>query len=329
MVRFGYALSSEEHRPADLVANARSADEAGFEFAMISDHYHPWIDAQGQSPFVWSVLGGIAGVTERMEVGTGVTCPIIRTHPAIIAQAAATTADMFEGRFFLGIGTGENLNEHILATGWPRYAVRHEMLVEAIDILRGLWQGELFSHDGTYYEVENARLYTIPDEPIRLMVAASGPESATLAGELSDGLITVGPSAEILDEFRRAGGRQKPIYAQATVCWARSEEQAKRLVHETWPNAGIPGELSRELPLPQHFEQAATLVTPEQLAESTPMGPDVERYVASIREFVDAGIDHVYLHQVGPDQEGFFRFWTDELRPALAAIGEKATAGAA
>ena len=327
MVRFGYALSSEEHRSNDLVRHARLAEEAGFEFAMISDHYHPWVDAQGHSPFVWSVLGAIARETERIEVGTGVTCPIIRIHPAIIAQAAATTAEMFEGRFILGIGTGENLNEHILGDGWPRYAIRREMLVEAMDIMRGLWEGELFSHDGAHYDVDNARLYSLPDEPPPIMIAASGHESATLAGELGDGLITVGPNAEVIDEFRRAGGAGKPIYAQATICWATSEDAAKRLLLETWPNAGVPGDLSQELPLPMHFEQAAKLVTAEQLAESIPSGPDLERHVDSLRKFIDGGIDNLYIHQVGPDQEGFLRFWREELQPALAGIGQPAAVG--
>ncbi len=321
MTRFGYALSSEEHSPANLVRNARLAEEAGFEFALISDHFHPWTDAQGNSPFVWTVLGAIARETASLEVGTGVTAPIIRIHPAIIAHAAATTADLFEGRFFLGVGTGENLNEHIFGDAWPRYEVRREMLVESIEIMRGLWAGELFSHSGDYYEVSNARLYTVPADPVRIVIAASGPESGALAGELGDGLITTSPQAEVLDAFRGSGGKAKPVYAQATVCWATSEAKARKLHKEIWPTAGIPGDLSQELALPMHFEQAASLVTPEQLAETTPCGPDVERFVDHIAPYVDAGIENVYIHQIGPDQEGFFGFWRDELQPALAKLG--------
>jgi coenzyme F420-dependent glucose-6-phosphate dehydrogenase len=329
MTRFGYALSSEEHRPADLVRNAAAAEAAGFSFAMISDHYHPWVDAQGHSPFVWTVLGGIARETSDLEVGTGVTCPMIRIHPAIIAQAAATTADLFEGRFFLGVGTGENLNEHILGDHWPPYEDRRDMLLESIDIMRGLWDGELFSHRGEHYVVENARIYTLPAEPPRVVIAAAGPESAEAAGEAGDGLCVTSPDAEVIDAFRSAGGEGKPVYGQVTGCWAASVDAAKRTAHEIWPNAGVPGALSQELPLPQHFEQAASNVTPEMLAESLPVGPDPQPWIEKAREMIDAGVDHVYFHQIGPDQEGFFRFWTDALQGELEGSGDRAPAAAA
>ena len=329
MVRFGYALSSEEHRPSDLVRNAALAEEAGFEFALISDHFHPWIDAQGHSPFVWTVLGAISRETERLEVGTGVTCPMIRTHPAIIAHAAATTADMFEGRFFLGIGTGENLNEHVLGDHWPPYEERREMLIESMDVMRGLWEGGLYSHRGEHYIVENARLYTLPEQPIRIVVAAGGPETAKVAGQLSEGLIVTSPDAKVIDAFRRAGGADKPIYGQVTGCWASSRDGATRTMHRIWPTGALHGDLTQELPLPQHFEDATRLVTPEMLAETSPLGPETDRWVDSVRELVDAGVEHVYLHQVGPDQAGFFRFFRDELRPALSRLTEREPAGAA
>ncbi len=327
-LRFGYALSSEEHRPADLVRNAATAEESGFAFAMISDHYHPWVDAQGHSPFVWTVLGGIARETSRLEVGTGVTCPMIRIHPAIIAQAAATTADLFEGRFSLGVGTGENLNEHILGDHWPPYAERREMLIESIDIMRGLWRGKLFSHRGEQYVVENARIYTLPAEPPRIMVAASGPESATAAGEVGDGLVVTAPQKEVIDAFRSAGGADKPIYGQVTGCWAASEDEGARTLHRVWPNAGITGDLSQELPLPMHFEQASSNVTPEMLAEKLPVGPSPDKWIESVRAMVDAGVDHVYFHQVGPDQAGFFDFYRRELEPELGRLGERQPVGA-
>jgi G6PDH family F420-dependent oxidoreductase len=328
MTRFGYALSSEEHRPADLIRNAAMAEESGFEFALISDHYHPWVDAQGHSPFVWTVLGGIARETQRLEVGTGVTCPMIRIHPAIIAQATATTADLFEGRFFLGVGTGENLNEHILGDHWPPYDDRREMLIESIEIMRGLWEGKLFSHQGPHYVVENARLYTLPEQTPRIMIAAGGPASAEVAAEVGDGMIITSADAELIESFGSEGGAGKPIYGQTTVCWAATEDEAKQTLHRIWPNSGVPGDLSWELPLPKHFEQASSNVTPEMLAEETPVGPDVEPYVESVREFVEAGVENIYIHQVGPDQEGFFRFFRDELLPELEKLKQPAAATA-
>jgi G6PDH family F420-dependent oxidoreductase len=237
MVQIGYALSSEEHTPNDLVRNARLAEEAGFTFALISDHYHPWVDAQGHSPFVWSVIGGIAQATERLELGTGVTCPIIRIHPAIIAQAVATAASMMPGRFFLGVGTGENLNEHILGDKWPEVDIRRAMLEEAIDVMRLLWQGGYQSHYGTFFEVENARIYTLPEEQPRIMVAGSGTKAAELAGRAGDGFIGLSPDREIVQTFEQAGGQGKPRYAQFTVCWAEDEQQAIATAKEIWPNA--------------------------------------------------------------------------------------------
>src|SRR5918999_5439684 len=212
MTEFGYALSSEEHGPTVLVENARRAEAAGFEFAMISDHFHPWADAQGQSPFVWSVIGGIAQATDRIRLGTGVTCPTIRIHPAIIAQAAATSASMMEGRFFLGLGTGENLNEHVVGEGWAAPDERLAMLEEAIEVIRLLWQGGYQTHRGEFYEVEQARLYTLPEEPPGIAVAAAKPLSAELAGRAADAFINTSPDAKTIEAFESAGGRGKPKY---------------------------------------------------------------------------------------------------------------------
>ena len=309
----GYALSSEEHAPRDLVRHAQLAEEAGFEFAVISDHFHPWIDRQGQSPFVWSIIGAIAETTERIRLGTGVTCPTLRMHPAIVAHAAATTGAMMPGRFFLGVGTGEQLNEHVLGQRWPSTLVRREMLREAIEVIRLLWSGDLVSHAGQHYTVENARLYTVPSEPIDLFVAAGGEEAAALAGELADGIISTAPKASLLDAFDAAGGEGKPRYGQLTVCYAESERKARKLAHEIWPNAALAGELSQELPLPSHFEEAATMVDEEDVAKSVVCGPDIDMHVAAIEKFVDAGFDHVYVHQVGPEQEAFIRFYESEV----------------
>lgn len=321
MVEIGYALSSEEHRATDLVRFAGMAEEAGFTFGVISDHFHPWTERQGQSSFVWSVIGGIAQVTRRLCVGTGVTCPLVGMHPAIIAQAAATAADMLPGRFFLGVGTGENLNEHILGTRWPPVAVRRDMLEEAIDVIRMLWQGGMQSYWGLYYTVENARIYSLPAEPPPIMVAGSGPKSASLAGRAGDGLIGVSPDPEVIRAFLEAGGEGKPRYGQMKVCWAESEAQARRTALQWWPNGALKGPLGSELPLPSHFEQAVAMVSEDDVAGAIVCGPDPERHVARVREYVDAGFDHVYVHQVGPDQEGFFRFYQQEVLPRLQRVG--------
>jgi coenzyme F420-dependent glucose-6-phosphate dehydrogenase len=319
MPELGYALSSEEHPPNDLVNHARLAEEAGFGFALISDHFHPWVDKQGESPFVWGVIGGIAQATERLRLGTGVTCPLIRMHPAIVAHAAGTAAAMMPGRFFLGLGTGENLNEHVLGDRWPAGWVRLEMLAEAIEVIRLLWQGGYQSHEGKHYRVEEARIYTLPEEPPPIVVAAGKKGAAELAGRLGDGLVAVAPEEEIVQAFEAAGGSGKPRYGQVTVCWAESDQEARRTAHEWWPNAAIQGDLSQELPLPRHFEQAAAGVSEDDVAEMVVCGPDPGAHLEKIREFADAGFDHVYVHQVGPDQEGFLSFYEREVLPRVAA----------
>jgi G6PDH family F420-dependent oxidoreductase len=315
MVELGYALSSEEHQPDFLVRYAKMAEDSGFTFAFISDHFHPWTDRQGHSPFVWAVLGGIAQATDRLQLRTGVTCPTIRTHPAIIAQAAATVAAMMPGRFALGVGSGEALNEHILGDRWPETAVRQEMLEEAVEVIRLLWKGGVQSHHGKHYTVENARLYTLPEESTPIHVAASGEKAALLAGRIGDGLVSTAPKGEIVETFEQSGGKGKPKFGQLTVCWAKSEAEGKKTALEIWPNAGIPGELGQELPMPAHFEQAAKLVTEETIAKQVVCGPDAERHVAEIQKYVDAGFDHIYIHQVGPDQEGFMKFYKQDVLP--------------
>jgi G6PDH family F420-dependent oxidoreductase len=315
-VKLGYALSSEEHTPNDLVRHARLAEQAGFTFALISDHFHPWVDAQGHSPFVWSVLGAIAQATERLELGTGVTCPTIRMHPAIVAHAAATVAAMMPGRFFLGLGTGENLNEHILGDRWPPHDIRLDMLEEAVEVIRLLWRGGSQSHHGKYYTVENARLYTLPEQLPRVVVAAAGPRAAEAAGRFGDGLCSTAPEAKVVEEYTKAGGKG-PRYGQITVCWAASEAEARRTALKIWPNAALGGELSQELPTPAHFEQATSSATEAQVAESVICGPDPQRHRDSIKQFIDAGFDHIYIHQVGPDQAGFINFYQREILPQI------------
>jgi len=317
MLTLGYKLSSEEFAPNDLVRYGRMAEEHGFEFALISDHFHPWTDAQGQSPFVWSVIGALAHVTKRLVVGTGVTCPTMRMHPALVAQAAATSAAMMEGRFFLGVGTGEHLNEHVVGARWPTIETRQAMLEEAVGVIRHLWAGGYQDHHGQHYTVENARLYTLPAQPPALMVAAAGPKSAEMAGRIGDGLICTSPKAELVEAFDRAGGQGKPRYAELTVCWGEDERSARRTAHAQWPTAAMEGPLTTELAIPAYFEAVAKMVTEDAIAEEIPCGPDPERHLQAIGEYADAGFDHLCLHQVGPDQEGFFRFWAEEVAPKL------------
>lgn len=314
-IELGYALSSEEHKPNDLVRNAQRAEQVGFTFGLISDHFHPWTNQQGNSPFVWSVLGAIANATKTFRIGTGVTCPLVRIHPAIIAQSAATVASMMPGRFFLGVGTGENLNEHILGDKWYPSDLRREMLDEAVELIRELWQGDSVSHYGTFYQVENAKIYTLPDELPEIYVAAGGPLAAELAGEIGDGLIATSPDSELIKTFTGAGGKGKPRIGQVSVCYASTLAQAQQTALKWWPNAAIQGELSQELPLPEHFEQATEKATAEQVCESMTCGPDPDEHMQAIQKYADAGFTHIYVHQIGPDQNGFFNFYENEILP--------------
>jgi coenzyme F420-dependent glucose-6-phosphate dehydrogenase len=316
-MELGYALSSEEHRPNDLVRHAEAAEAAGFSFALISDHYHPWVDRQGQSPFVWCTIGGIAQRTSRLRLGTGVTCPIMRIHPAVVAQAAATAAAMMPGRFFLGLGSGENLNEHITGEHWPNAPIRLEMLDEAVEIIRMLWRGGEQSHYGAYFTVEEARVYTLPDELPPIYIAASGERAATLAAEAGDGIISTAPERALVERFEADGGAQKPRYGQITVCYADDEATARRTAHEWWPNAALHGDLSAEIKTPALFQDAAKSVRADDVSETIICGPDVDQHLQAIREFADAGFDHVYVHQVGPDQSGFFRFYERRIIPEI------------
>jgi G6PDH family F420-dependent oxidoreductase len=312
-VELGYAFSSEEHSPADLVRHARAAEEAGFGFGLISDHIHPWVDAQGHSAFVWSVIGGIAQVTERFRIGTGVTCPLIRIHPAIIAHAAATSACLMPGRFFLGVGTGENLNEHVLGAKWPAPDERLEMLEEAVEVMRLLWQGDYQTHRGKHYTVENLRIFDLPDEPVEIAVAAMQPQAAELAGRIGDALINVAPKREIVEQFEGGGGKGKPKYGQITVCYAKSKDEAKKTAFEIWPNALVEGSASQELPLPKDFEQLVEGREADDLEDALTLGPDADEYLDELKEYEDAGYTHVYFHQIGPDQAGFIEFAKSQL----------------
>jgi G6PDH family F420-dependent oxidoreductase len=332
-MRLGYFLSSEEHRPSELVRQARLAEDHGFEALCISDHFHPWNDAQGQSPFVWSVIGAI-GQVSRLPVLTAVTCPTVRIHPAIIAQAAATSASLLPGGFRLGLGSGEALNEHVTGARWPTAEIRLDMLEEAVHVIRRLLSGERVDHHGVHYVVEDARIYTLPDQdgagqdgagqdgaagPVPISLSGFGPQSIDLAGRIADGFVTTKPSAEDVNAYRTAGGRG-PIEAATKVCWAADRDAAVKTAHRLWSTSGVGGELAQVLPSPKHFEQAAELVTEEATASSLPCGPDPQQHADALREYAKAGVDTLYVSQIGPEQDGFFEFFTKEVRPLLSDV---------
>lgn len=309
---------SEEHVPIELVKFAQLAEQANFTFATISDHYHPWLDAQGQSPFVWSTIGAISQVTKKIMLGTAVTCPTMRIHPAIIAQAAATSASLLPDRFFLGVGTGENLNEHILGTCWSSHEVRSAMLEEALEVIRELWKGKNTNYYGNFYVVENARIYTLPEKPIPVFVAAEGPKMASLAGKIGDGLISTTPDASLIEKFREGGKNNGlPCYCQVTVCYDEDEAKARKTAHKQWPIPAIPGDLNRELSIPQYFEATASLVTEEKVAEQVACGPDPKKHLEAIQKYIDAGFKKISIHNIGFNQEGFFKFYKEKIIPQL------------
>jgi G6PDH family F420-dependent oxidoreductase len=314
-VKIGYFLSTEEHGPAALVEQARLAEQAGFEALWISDHFHPWNDEQGQSPFVWSVIGAIAQVCD-LPVTTAVTCPTVRTHPVVIAQAAATSAVMLDGRFVLGVGSGEALNEHILGGPWPTVDVRLEMLEEAVEVIRKLWTGEFVNHRGRHYTVDTARIYTLPDTPPPIYVSAFGPQATDVAARIGDGFITTSPDAEMVERFRSAS-EKTTAQAGFKVSWAATEDEGAAIAHRLWSNSGLPGELAQVLPSPRHFEQASTLVTKESTRESVVCGPDVDRHVAAFEPFAKAGFDEVYVSNMGPHYREMIEAYGRDVLPAL------------
>lgn len=317
MTVYGYTLSSEEHGPADLVRNAIEAEQVGFSFVSASDHYHPWIGGQGHSPFVWSVLGAVASSTSTIDLAVGVTCPIMRMHPAIVAHAAATTSVLSEGRFSLGLGTGEALSEHVTGERWPPAPVRLDMLREAVVIIRRLLRGETVDHHGTHFTVENARLFDAPADVPPIIVSAFGTRSAKMAGHMGDGLWGTAADAETVEAFAGAGG-SGPRYTQVSVCWDDDEARAQRTVQDQWPNGEMPGQLSQDLPTWVHFEQLADLARAGSDPGEVPCGADPEPFIEAAHTAEQAGYDHIYFHQVGADQQGFLKFWQKELEPALA-----------
>lgn len=315
MVQIGYKLSSEDTNPTNLVKYAKKAENAGFNFAIISNHYHPWVSKQDQSPFVWSTLGGISQVTNNINIGTAVTCPTIRIHPAIIAQAAATTASMMEDRFMLGVGSGENLNEHILGDHWPPAPTRIEMLEEAIYIIRMLFQGDIHNFKGKYYTIENTQIYSLPNKIPPILMSADGELAAETAGRIADGLITPGIRSNIVEIFKKNGGEGKPCYAEASVCWDHDEDKAQELTYEYWPILANKNGLNWEIQTPKYFEELAKMTDPKTVTQGVACGNDPQKHINEINKFIEAGYDHIFIHQLGPKQEGFIDFYKDEILP--------------
>jgi G6PDH family F420-dependent oxidoreductase len=314
VTRYGYFLASEEHPPQDLVRQARMAQEAGFDALWISDHFHPWLDEQGQSGFVWSVIGAISEAT-RLPITTAVTCPLQRQHPVLVAQAAATSALLTGGKFTLGVGTGEALNEHVTGGKWAPAEDRLEMLEEAVHVIRELFSGRLISHSGTHYTVDTARLYSVPDQPPPIFMSGFGEKAVRLAGRLGDGYMCVQPNADFVRLFREAGGDGKPVQGGLKVCWGPDAGQARKTMHRLWATDEIPGEAMQLLPLPRHFGQLAELISEDMI--TAPCGPDPDVHVSGIRAYTDAGFDEVYIGQVGEDSEGFFEFYAGQVLPRL------------
>ena len=319
MANFGYKLMSEEHGPKALVANARRAEELGFDFVAISDHYHPWLEPQGHSPLAWTVLGAVAARTERIGLTTAVTCPTIRYHPAVVAQFASTLAVLSNDRFTLGLGAGENLNEHVVGEEFPPPLTRQAMLGEAVDMIQLLWEGKEVSHRGEYFSLDRARLWDRPNTPLKLAKAAGGPNAAELAAQKGAGLFTSGPSKDLLIVWSLAGGRG-PRYAEVMLSWAPTEAEAVRIAHER-ARFGVMGwKVMAELPTTASFEDATQFIRPEDVAKNVACGPDPERHLEAIQKYVDAGFDNLTLLAVGPDQDGFLDFWRKELGPRVQKL---------
>lgn len=319
-MEIGYTLMCEQAGPKQLVRDAVAAENAGFDFAVISDHYFPWLAEQGHSPNAWSVLGAVAQATERLPLMTYVTCPIRRYHPAVVAQLAATTALLCDGRFSLGLGAGENLNEHVVGGGWPSVDIRHEMLTEAVEIIQALFDGGDVNYRGKHFDVESARLFDVPDVPPSIGIAVSGAQSCALAGQYADLMIAVAPDAELGQAFDAAGGTGKPRYGQQPLSFDRDRGAAVNRAHEQFRWFGSGWKVMAELPGPAAFDAASQFVRPEDVADAVPCGDDVEAVVKAVRSWADAGFTHLALLQIGGDaQEPYFAWAEKELLPELRA----------
>jgi len=320
-VRIGYTLLGEQAGPKDLVANAVAAERAEFDLAVASDHYFPWLDAQGHAPFVWAALGAVAQATERIELMTYVTCPIKRYHPAVVAQMAATVGLLSDGRFTLGLGAGENLNEHVTGGGWPPVNVRHEMLGEAVHIIRALFGGEYVSFSGEHFQVDSAKLWDVGSAPPRIGVAVSGQQSCRLAGEHGDVMIGVEPKPELGAMFDAAGGAGKPRVGQVPICFNRDRDTAIKQAHELMRWFSLGWKVNAELPGTAAFAAASANTRTEDVAASIACGDDVGAVVDAVRPYVEAGYTDVALAQIGRGSQVEFIDWAAaELLPELRQL---------
>ena len=315
-------MMCEQSAPDRLVSDVQQAEQVGFDFSVISDHYQPWLDEQGHSPYAWAVLGAAAQATERIPLMTYVTCPTMRYHPAVVAQKAATVQILSGNRFRLGLGSGENLNEHVVGQGWPAVGVRQEMLREAIDIINALFDGPgRVNYRGRYFDVEQAKLWDLPDQRVPIGLAVSGAASCRLAGEKADVMVAVQPKAELVEKFHQAGGEGKPIVGQVALCYDPDRDAAVQRAHEQFRWFGLGWKVNADLPNPDGFAGATQFVTPEQVAEGIACGPDVEEHVNAIKPFVDAGFTEIALVQIGAEhQQPFFDWAEQELLPALRSL---------
>ncbi|WP_431951079.1 LLM class F420-dependent oxidoreductase [Actinacidiphila sp. bgisy167] len=321
MTRFGYTMLTEQAGPKDLVAHVVRAEEAGFDFSVMSDHYFPWLDEQGHAPYAWSVLGAAAQATTRIPLMTYVTCPTMRYHPAVVAQKAATLQLLSDGRFRLGLGSGENLNEHVVGGGWPSVDVRHEMLAEAVEIIRALFEGGYVNRRGGHFGVESAKLWDLPDRPPPIGIAASGARSCELAGRLADLLIATDPDAGLLGAFDEHGGAGKPRVGQLPVCYDTDRDAAVRRAHEQFRWFGGGWKVNSELPGTAAFAAASAPVRPEDVARAIPCGDDPDAFVAAVRPYAEAGFTEIALVQVGGDTQAAFLDWAEKtLLPALREL---------
>ncbi len=324
MTEFGYTMMCEQARPDQLVRDVRLAEEAGFDFSVISDHYQPWLDSQGHSGYAWSILGAAAQATERIGLMTYVTCPILRYHPAVVAQKAATVQILSGNRFRLGLGAGENLNEHVVGKGWPSVGIRHRMLTEAVDVIGKLFDGTdggRVNYRGEYYDLESAKLWDLPDERVPVGVAVSGRDSCRLAGEQADIMIAVEPKPELVEMFGQAGGEGKPIVGQVAICYDEDRDAAIERAHDQFRWFGLGWKVNADLPNPDSFEAATQFVSPEQVADALSCGPDVDAHVEAIKPYIEAGFTEVAVVQIGAEQqESFIRWAEQELLPALRSL---------
>ncbi|TKV42526.1 LLM class F420-dependent oxidoreductase [Sphingobium sp. MP9-4] len=317
MPKFGYKLMTEEHGPKALAENAIRAENAGFDFVSISDHFHPWLESQGHAPFAWSVLGAIAHATDRIGIATGLTCPILRYHPVIVAQAAATVAIMSDNRFTLAVGAGERLNEHVTGVRWPSVPERHDMLGEAVEILRLLWEGGVHSWKGKHFLIDHAQLYDLPTKPIPVIVGVSGPASVALAAEKGDGIMTTAPESDLVKGYEARAGNRGACYAEAVIAYASSAERGLEITRDRFRFSAFDWSVNSEIPSVKGFEAASQYVRPEDLAAKVSAGPDVQTHIQLISQYVDAGFDHIVLTCPGDDQAGFIEFFERELKPSL------------